>query len=280
MDQSVSGGGPVFFNDAKGGEYSIPLTALTFNGATVKADHWAGLGALSATEKQALSDWLAQLASDGTLTPVPTTTLPALVLTAVATGSSGNDIQVTFANVTPDPVTPANTTANITVAQNDSYTGLTPDTIAGLLGTDTTTGTRPGLVQVKGVGPYGLPKAGVYTFAGGGAGVHSHADITANTGATPAFTLQVRFDTAEGDLLKVTISAVDAVNHTFALAANWTKALANVKLTDINTDFGTVISAAPPAGGAFAAPANGSLTLVGGNDNVAAAAAKATAFTG
>src|SRR5262249_22377317 len=160
---------------------------------------------------------------------------------------------------------PGSTKVDITVTATDTYTALTPATIGEVLGVDVTPGTRPGLVQVKGAGPYALPKVKDYTLAGGNGG-NATKDVDKRTGSGTAFTLEAKRAGADGNSIQVSIKDVNSTDQTFTLIASWSKSLAGVKLSDITADFGFLIKADPPIGGAFAPPAPATIVLVGGSD--------------
>jgi len=274
------GNSPVLFTDDGGKQVSIPLSVLQFDGATIKPDGWPPYSSLSSAEKQTITDWLNRLVQSGVIAPNPVPPpSAALVLTAQDPGATGNNIQVVFSKIVPDTTTPGNTKTDIAVSETDTYTGLTPATIGGVLGVGTTAGQRPGLVHVKTAGAFVLPKAGDYTLAGGNGGKASK-DIDKNSGAGAAFTLEAKRDGADGNSIKVTIKDVDATGQTFTLVAAWTKSAAGVKLSDITTSFGFLIKADPPSGGVFAPPAPTTVVLVGGADSTGAIGAKATVMAG
>ena len=274
------GNSPILFTDADGKQTAIPLSALQFDGPTIKPDSWPPFSTLSSDRKRAVQDWLDRLVQSGVLTasPAPPPT-PALVLTAQDPGAAGNNIQVVFRNVVPDVGVPANTTVDMDAMKTDTYSGLTPDTIGEVLGVDATPGKRPGLVQVKGAGPYALPKNGNYTLSGGNGGKAS-TDVSKKSGSGVAFTLEAKRDGVDGNSIQISIQDVDAVQQTFTLIASWKKSASGIKLANITTNFGFIVAADPPNGGAFAPPNAGTFALSGGSDAAAATSATVVAIAG
>jgi hypothetical protein len=207
---------------------------------------------------------------------------PALVITARDAGGAGNNIRVVLSNVVPDTGTPGNTKVDLTVSETDTYNGLTPATVGDVLGVDTTPGARPGLVHVKGAGPYQLPKAKDYTLAGGN-GAKASRDLDKNTGSGAAFTVEAKAAGAEGNDIKVSIQDVDTTSTTnprFTLVASWTKSMSGVKLSEITANFGFLIQVDPPRDTAFAPPVPATIVLTGGADARSATPATATAAAG
>ena len=272
MATSVLGTAPVFYTDTNGRQISIPLSDLQFNGTAIITTSWPSYSSLQPADQTQLTAWLNQLAQSGVLTPDPTPApvVDAVVLTAKDPGLAGNNIQVTFTDVVPDKVTPGNTKASITVSETETYAGLTPDTLAAVLGAG-------GLVHLKGAGPYTLPKNGDYPLANGNGGKATQ-DVAKNTGPGVAFTLEARDSGADGNSIVATISDVDAGSQKFTLTAIWKTAKIDT-LANMSTNFGYLIKADVPIGG-FAPPAPGVVTLAGGADAQAATNAKAVVATG
>src|SRR5437763_786602 len=115
------GEGPITFTDPAAGTLtSIPLSSVYFDGDVVKTNP-------PTTAGSDLDKWLQYLASEGRLAPsktAPPLPVAAMVFTAAAPGSQGNNITVTVAPNT-DP-----TKVDITVSETDTYTDLTVATIA------------------------------------------------------------------------------------------------------------------------------------------------------
>jgi hypothetical protein len=201
---------------------------------------------------------------------------PAMVIKSKDPGAAGNNIRIAFSNVTVDPDNPGNSTLAMAITETDTYTGLKPSTIAGVIGTETTPGSKPGLVHLKASPAPALPKAGDYQLAGGGANPSS-VDIDKNTGSGAAFTLEAKRAGADGDKTKVTIKDVDAVAGTFTLIATWSKTTPSpIKVSDIPASSAYELDVTAPTGGVLAAPVAGNVTLSGGADTDTVAALPAS----
>jgi hypothetical protein len=266
---AVNANGPIGFN-ANGHQYEIPLSALSFDsaGGAPKATGWGPYKAGTNTFKDAVDNWLASLYTGGFLTPAKQPApVPAMDITAVQPGANGNTIKVTISNV--HETTPNNFLFDAVVTEKDVYTGLDVGTIAGVIGTSSGGGTRPGLVFVT-LGT-GQPKGGTYTLSGTPAKV----DIP-NHDTTPAtaFTLTARTGGVAA-LFTVTLTEPDAQNK-FDLTVEWSKPDTNLTPATMATSFNYEINVAAPSGGSLGVPAAGSTTLSGGANQTGAIPAKAT----
>jgi hypothetical protein len=288
---TVVGSGPVTFTTTDGQQLSIPLSLLYFDSSNIlKADRWP----LYTKYKAEVDPWLHYLVTEGELTPGTTAApLPAILIHAADPGQAGNNIQVTFSNITPDPSDPTNptkTTFDAIVVETDAYSSLSfdpasPNFIKTVLGTQTTiTGSQPGLVHVFDADHPSQPKAGIYQLTGGTSASKSTSTINSDPTGT-AFNLEAKKNGMDGDKTSVTISNVDAVGKTFSLVAVWSsQPITGSKLADLPgklaqsaSSAGYEISVTAPASG-FAIPATGVVGLTGGADPRTASTASATAY--
>lgn len=285
MSESAAlGNGPVVLTAQDGKLLLIPLSALTFDATgNIQATKWP----LYSTYKTDIDPWLQYLVSIGSLIPAATPPpKPAMVIKAADAGAAGNNIQVVFSNIVPDPSDPTNaakTTFDATITETDTYAGISFDSasqsfIKTVLGTETVTGTRPGLVHVKDADTPALPKAGAYPLGGGGASAKSSATVTKDPFGT-AFNVEAKKNGQDGDKTTVTISNVDATAKTFTLVAVWTQSVTGIKLADLPGKLaGYEITVNKPSGGDFAIPAPGPIGLSGGADAMAASTASGIAL--
>jgi hypothetical protein len=276
-DKPVLGSAPIDITDpATGRQYSIPLRSLYFDGSTgqIKADHWPEYGAGSPGFKSAVDGWLGYLVKQSLLVsgtaPPPQ---PAFSIKARDTGSTGNFVTVKFESIVVDKNTPGNTTADVTVTETDTYTGLTAATVGNVIGTSAGGGSQPGLVFVASNNPTLPGAASGGKLQSAGVGKPFQFDFGG------AFTVQAKRDDPEAANTQVDVKDIDTNAKTFTLTAVWQKKASGVKLSDLNTKFGYEIVVTAPAGG-FAPPAQGTVTLTGGSDAMAAAAAQATVVSG
>jgi hypothetical protein len=291
MPSAAVGDSPVEFTDTNGNQVSIPLSALEFdanNNLTVTG--WPGY----TTYKAQVDPYLQYLAAAGAIRAAPvavTTSKPAMVISAADPGSAGNNLQVAFGNITPDPANPddaTKTTFDATITEQESYKQLgvdanAPNFVKKVLGTQTITGSQPGAVHVHDADTPTLPKAGIYPLGGGGNNANSAANIPANTGGGEAFTVEARKSGGDGDATTVTIADVDTQANTFSLTTAWSQNVTGIKLADLPGKLqgnSYAISVAPPTSGSFAVPAAGKSGLLGGADAQAAQAAKTTVPAG
>jgi len=249
----------------------------------LQADRWP----LYTKYKADVDPWLQYLSKVGELTPgLAAAPTPAMVITAADPGQSGNNIQVTFSNVTPDPSNPGDPTKtkfDAIVVETDPYPGLSFDStsrnfIKTVLGTETVTGSQPGLIHILDADNPIQPMPGIYSLAGGSATAQATATVNGNpTGM--AFNLHAKKIGADGNKTTVTISAVDPVGKTFSLVAVWSsQPITGMTLATVQaqlTQSGYEISVTAPAAG-FAIPAAGVVGLAGGANPSPASAASAS----
>ena len=256
----VLGGSPVSIFDASGKQLEIPLNLIAFGPSGVDATAWPGY----ATNKVLVDKWLASLVQRQLLRPGDApTAAPALLIKARDKGSEGNTIAIAFSNVSPPAAVPGDTTADVTVTVTQTWPGLTITTLSDHLGTTATNGDRPGLATLK-PGTVVLPAIGTAPFAGTPTAIWSPAKQDGTAGA--AFTLNARNnDDPDSVMPRGRISAVNVGAGTFTLELSWQKTAIAAKLSTLGAVFAYVITVAP-AGAAFAPPAPGVITLVGGAD--------------
>ena len=256
----VLGGSPVSIFDGSGKQLEIPLNLLAFGSSGIDATAWPAY----ASNKVLVDAWLASLVQRQLLRPGDApTAAPALVIKARDRGSEGNAIVIAFSNVSAPAAVPGDTTVDVTVTVTQTWPDLTTATLADHLGTNATNGDRPGLAILK-TGAVVLPAVGTAAFVGTPTASWSPAkqDGTAGT----AFTLNARNnDEPDSVMPRGRISAVNVGAGTFTLELSWQKTAPAVKLSSLGAVFGYVITVAP-AGAAFAPPAVGVITLVGGTD--------------
>ncbi len=276
----VLGNGPIAFTEQGGQMLLIPLSVLTLDGNTIQAN--------PPYNTVEILQWLQYLVNTGFLTagsaPAPK---PAMSIQAVDPGPAGNNIQVIFSNIVPDPADPTNadkTSFDASITETDTYNGLSfdsasPSFIQTVLGTETITGTTPGLVHIKDADTPSLPKAGIYPLTGGDPTTKSSAPIPGNPSGN-AFHVEAKKVDQDGDNTKVTISNVDSSAKTFTLIAVWTQTVAGIKrggLPGALQGNQYEINVAKPTGGDFAIPAPGPIGLSGGADARPASNASAIA---
>jgi hypothetical protein len=276
---TVVGTGPVTLTTKDGLQISVPLSALYFDSTNkIRADHWL----LYAKYGSDVDPWISYLAKNGELTPgrAPAPT-PAILVTAADAGQAGNNIQITFSNVTT-------TTFDALVVETDSYTTLSfdstsPNFIKKVLGTETIAGSQQGLVHLLDADTPSRPKAQTSNLTGGNAATQASAQAAADPTGN-AFTLVAKKNGADGNKTSVTISNVDAGAKTFTLVAVWSsQPITAIKLTDLPDKLtggtggasGYEIGASAPAGG-FKIPVPGMVPLGGGANQQGAVAATTT----
>ena len=264
--------GPIGFTDAQGKQIFIPLSVIYFDTAgAIKVDQWPPYKA-NKVNKTAVDAWLQYLSQSGVIVP-DTAPAPkaAMLIKSKDPGTAGNSIHLAFSNITLDANNPGNSTLDATLSETNTYTGLKPSTIAGVIGTDApTVGSQSGLVHLKGLTATALPKNGDYQLTGGTAVVAATKDIDKNSGSGAAFTVEAKRVGADGSNTKVTIKDVDTAAGTFTLIASWTKTLTGVKVSDIAAGCAYEVEISAPPGGVLAAPVAGTITLSGGADTQAA----------
>jgi hypothetical protein len=278
------GDGPIaFFNG--GVQIEVPLSAIYFDGGDVHT---------SRTDLPAeFGNWIKFLASQKRLVAADAPPLEsAMVATANAPGSPGNNIQVTVGPATNGDLT----MADVTVAETDRYEGLTLASLITQLGTSTARGSKPGLLCVRGVIPPNAPDPTatvadiVATTTGTAPPTWKIAGTEGTTGppaiASTAVTLEPRTaGTAAADIkisIKNVVPPAAGTGATFTMIVSWTKNLPNVALASppgpLNTAFGYLVAFTAPAG--VAKPLRqGTVTLTGGNELIVATQAVATILT-
>ncbi len=283
----AQGGSPISFVDGNGAQYAIPLPWITFGSAGPSSATWpgwtgpAGSGANASGPNGSLetniNNWLGAIAVQGLLTAgAPQPNPPAFTVAARDSGSTGNDIVMTFSAIHPN--TP-NNTADVTVTVTQIYAALTITSIQTVLGTQTVRGSEPGLAVV------GTPLASLPSAT---APMLFSADPT----NPPRFAVGVGIllpthdaatEKADAGLIAASITSVAAAPGTFTLTLTWTKSVTGIPASALGASFGYVLTVTPPAGGfGPLPPANTSVTLLGGTDssNIAATAATATVISG
>ena len=270
------GGSPVSIFDGSGKQLEIPLNLLVFGSSGIDATAWPAY----ASNKVLVDAWLASLVQRQLLRPGDAPApAPALVIKARDGGSEGNTITIAFSNVSAPAAAPGDTTVDVTVTVIQTWTDLTITTIANRLGTTATNGDRPGLAILK-TGTVVLPAVGTAAFVGTPTASWSPAKQDGTAGA--AFTLNARNnDDPDNVMPRGRIPAVNLGAGTFTLELSWQKTAIAVKLSDLGATFKYVLTVAP-AGAAFAPPAAGVVTLVGGSDAASnpATMAQATVLAG
>lgn len=278
------GSGPIAFTTRDGKALLIPLTAISFENGEIKLSL-----AYSAYQAE-IQPWLAYLAKQGTITAGETPpTPPALIIKATDAGIAGNDIQIEFKNITPDPAEPLNsakTTFDATVTEKETHTlsldSDSPIFIKKILGTETTLGSKQSLVHIKAADTPSQPKPGKYTLENGNATTKATKPVDAEPSGT-AFNLEAKKVGDDGNNTVASISNVDATAKTFAMAVTWTKTITAIKLADLPAKLeGTnqyIITVTKPNGGSSGftiIPSAGWFALNGGADKRDAVQASAT----
>ncbi len=295
-ERKAIGDGPVVFFDDEGRQISIPLSAITIDGGTVKVDQ--------VEPAEPLETWLKFLVTQGRLTPDTAPAAPvALVATAAVSGANGNTISVNIAKNNANP-----TLIDVTVTETDMYEGLTiadklspsylptvigvggTPAVGGGAGTPGTSGARPGLVRVTPTAidpPLGATPADPiaakketnapnWTFASGPGAAPSSFSLEPRildpASATTSWTVEVK------DILPV----AGAARSTFTLAVTWRKTVTLAPTDDSAAlltklaSLGLAVTIKAPDGAPAKLPALGTFTLRGGADVAAAKAATAT----
>ena len=261
-----TGNGPFEFTDSNGKQISIPLTAFSFDalGKLSVDTKWTSIA--SAAPAKALLDYMTR---QGLIAPAPVPSpKPAAIVKAAFPGPVGNNIAVSVSITTPSP-DPTKTTFEIDVTEQEKYTGLTPTTLVGLLGTAKIPGSLPGLVVVDG-SVTGVPAALPQTGLTGGtdtANANSGSQIT-------TFKLDARAPGTAGNSIAITIDNVTATAFDLTVALTLTSS--NLTIATVQSalakDLGYEIVALPPSGGVFSVPAAGTTNLSGGGGATSASA--------
>jgi hypothetical protein len=264
-ERQALGNGPIEFM-TRGGEFvQVPLRYLKFDdGGSLTVDNTWPAYAEHADELQPL---LARLKDQRALVPEPLPPAgPAMVITAIDTGSQTNTITVTFGKAGPIPNDPAKRVFEATVKETNAYAGLTTATIKDVLGHDPDTGTKRGLAFVSS-DQVNQPKNGEYRLTGkdNNDDQAPYTVVIPQEDGNPAFTLQSKADTREALNTKITIS--DATADGFTLTAVWSKTVEGVAPDQLNAQFGYVIKVEPPPKSeSIGLPAPGTVVLGGGSD--------------
>jgi len=275
------GSGPLSVTDTNGAQHDIPLSLISFGANNVPVFSANVPAAVQTVALPLLNALIGQKIIVPAASPPP---MPVFTITAVEAGALGNTISITFSN----PVsTPANA-VDVTVSATQVYQGLTPTTLGAVIGTTSGGGSMPGLAFLSSSGTPGMPSASATPFTLQGA-VYEAA-VPGISPAPSAFTLESFSTNADSVNLTATVSAVNTAASSFNLTIAWTKSAAAVPLADLtqlNSDFGFLLSFSPPPAGAppsgtpYALPAAGTIVLQGGADPTpatpAAPATKATA---
>lgn len=278
MRRAASGSavnGPITVRTPEGRQLTISRSSLYFDESGVlKADDWP----LYAEHKDLVNSLLASLVSSRHLVPGAvlsssvlsgeTQNGTAMIFQSAEVGTSGNLIQVAFANLVPDEAEAANTRFDVTVTRAEKYAALSDDPnsdkfLKKVLGTDKNAGAEPGLVHPLEAEEPTRPRAGQYALTGGGVSKKSRAQIPGAEG--DAFTLEAGATGKDGDNILVTVSEVKG--RTFTLAAVWEKkgeGLTVADLPDKLPGYGVLLTATAPDGG-FALPHAGTFKLSGGS---------------
>lgn len=266
---------PVAFSSAELKYFLIPLSALYVDqSGVVKADRWPGYNALNSG---IIAPLVAQLQSDGILVAGPAPqSKPAFSATAKTPGTTGVDVEITIANVAANAGNPPASTADVTVTETDTYSGVAVDKLVDTIGSSANGGKRPGLVFVSSALPTGLPAAGNYPMHAANPGDPATADIPLNAGGGNAFTLKTRDGGGDAPNVAIQIKDLDAVHNTYTLLARWTKIQNALAMTGLAAAFAFVVDIKAPSGG-FLAPAESTTQLGGGSDAIAIDAVKDSA---
>jgi hypothetical protein len=290
---------PIAFTDSKGKEVLIPVSALSFSKTGALTVDMTNFGyGKNAPEQTLVVNLLAYLMGQGLIFPAAVAApKPAMVVSAADPGAAGNNIQVGLKITADASNDPALAKIDVTVTETDSYTAANallvdpgqPRSIQAVLGSDKAPGTGPlpALVHVidGSVKAGTLPDASKSPFQlkGSGAAAKSQVPVPAVGGSGNAFTLEAK-KPGDENLTTVAVANVDSTKKTFELTAVWTKTVKGYTLStlgQIGTDFGYLLSVAPPKSGIYLVPAgtgNTPLRFSGGVDGSSPVAASATIF--
>ncbi len=289
-NRAAQGTAPIGFTNDKGAQVLVPLSSLAFDDkgqVVLPAPYNADAG---------LKTWVNYLVQSGAVTPAPAPApRPALVLQAATPGAAGNQITATVSAVTPDAKDATQGTFTLKAAATSAWAGLTPDTLAAVVGTIsdvkdkaatvTTPGSQPGLVLVLAGGPFTLPaEVAGQPLANSDEAKKVRASLDVPDNADPtktAFTLVAASGGQAGESVQVTVKVSKPAGGkaTFDLTCTWAGTAAKVStqdLTPVAKNLGYLLTAAAPAGGAALLPAAGAAQLQGGAETQAARPASAT----
>jgi hypothetical protein len=275
---AVVGNGPLEFTSSNGAQVSIPLSALQFTNGTLSIKPtWTPNPPYSSPDLAIIKALLQYLASQQLIVPaVAPSPKPAAIVNAADPGTAGNNIQVTVAIISSNP-DPTLTTFSIAVTETDKYTTLTAATIEGILGSDTVTGTQPGLVHVinASIDPQGIPTPGNYPLSV--IPPATKASVSVYESSSPlslVFALEAKKAGLDGSKTTVTIASVGG--SAFDLTAVWTNTVFGVAIGTLQQsmadNFSYEITVQPPSGGVFSVPAPATANLSGGTSGTTASA--------
>lgn len=274
---SVLGSGPFEFTDLRGNQASIPLGQLVFNSSgNAEVDgSWPPLSGYSGDQKDVIAKFLADQQKGELFSKAPVVSpKPAVVFTAADKGTLGNEIEITITTTPGAGGDPFDAKFDVTAEQSESYPGLKLDTIADVLGTDTTDGSQPGLAIVIGTVGTELP-AEITDEPFDAASQLKVLDAVDPVPGT-AFTLEARKKDPDTAFLLATVKDVDDGAGTFTLDLKWRRTVTNAKLATIAADLAALdylVTVAPPAPDPFGVPKSvTSLALSGGTDTANASA--------
>lgn len=278
------GSRPIAFTTKDGKALLIPLTAISFENGDVK------LSAAYSSYQAELQPWLVYLAKQeiiiaGEIPPQQ----PALIIKATDPGIAGNNIQIEFKNIAPDPAEPLNsakTTFDAIVTEKETHTlsidSASPIFIKKILGTETTLGSKQSLVHIKAADTPSQPKPGKYTLSNGNATTKATKSIDGDSLGI-AFNLEAKKVGEDGNNTVVNISTVNSEAKTFVMSIVWTKTIAAIKLADLPAKLeGTnqyILTVTKPDGGSSGftiMPSVGLFALNGGADKRDEVQAEAT----
>jgi hypothetical protein len=151
---SVLGNGPLGFTTSNGAHVIVPLGAISFDAKQIVIDNgWAPPSGMTAKDAKDWASYLldqGELAIDAASVTAPTPPGPAFLVAAVHPGDTSHSaITLTVANANPVPANPPSTTSyKLDVVFESTYSGLTLETIAEVIGTSVDGGSQPGLVHL------------------------------------------------------------------------------------------------------------------------------------
>lgn len=253
--------GPIFVFTGKSTWVNVPISAVSFDGATIEID-----SAFPDADDANVKAWLAYLAAVGSIwagaAPSPPPVVPAIAITAAARGSTGNGVRVEIAYPAPSGQSYA-----VTATKTDTFTGLTLGTARQALDN------KRGLVVIESTAGNDKLPADLPATAVGPGGKLTLLDELSK----PVFVLATQGATA--DDLRVTVAVTRGPEPgTFGLVAQWTKqvtvdgsASADAQL-DALKGLAYVAAFAAPAGAALGRPQAGAFQLSGGEDATRATA--------
>ncbi len=229
--------------------------------------------------------WIQYLSDSGQLSPgAIAPPKPAASFKANVSGDLGNLIQVTIANIQPDPAAPddpTQTTFDLTISAAQSFASLviapagSATLITTVLGVDNGVATEPGLGWVKGPGSSCARASGAGTSSNTAAAGASATVTVPNSDATAtAFELVSRW---QSGTLRAVVSKVDAANQAFSLDLQWSRALPGLTIGTLNTASGDEVTVTIPANAGV--PQRGTVQLRGGIEAQPASTACGTAYS-